>query len=178
MDPITIAMALAQFAPSLIKYITGSDKAEAAATAVVDIAKQVTGKATGDEALAAIQADPSLALQYQQAIIAADLDLQKAFLQDVQSARQQTIELAKTGSSIAWAPAIISTVTVLGFFLCIVLLFFSDKQWTERQENLLNMLLGALIIGYGQVNNYWLGSSAGSKRAGDSMRKIAEKAAR
>ncbi len=178
MDPITIAMALAQFAPGVIKYITGSDKAEAAATAVVDIAKKVTGKATGDEALAAIQADPNLALQYQQAIIAADLDLQKAFLQDVQNAREQTIKLAESGSAIAWAPVIISAVIVCGFFGCVALLFGVERTWDERTANLLNVLFGALIPGFSQVCNYWLGSSAGSKRAGDSMRKIAEQAAR
>jgi hypothetical protein len=39
MDPITIGMALAQFAPSLIKIFTGSDKAADVAGKVVDIAK-------------------------------------------------------------------------------------------------------------------------------------------
>ncbi|OJZ08243.1 MAG: hypothetical protein BGP22_10270 [Variovorax sp. 67-131] len=34
---------------------------------------------------------------------------------------------------------------------------------------LLNVMFGELSIAFGQVCNYWLGSSAGSKRAGDSV---------
>ena len=39
---------------------------------------------------------------------------------------------------------------------------------------LLSVMFGALSLAFGQVCNYWLGSSAGSKRASDSIRKIAE----
>ncbi len=42
MDPISIAFGLAQFAPQIIKWITGSDKAADAAEKVVDIAEAVT----------------------------------------------------------------------------------------------------------------------------------------
>ena len=77
MDPITIALGLAQFVPSLIRWISGDDQSKAAQVAdrAVAIAKTVTGAATGDSALAAIKADPQLALQLQQAWLAQDLAL-------------------------------------------------------------------------------------------------------
>lgn len=99
-------------------------------------------------------------------------------LADTQNARQQTVELARENTSIAWAAPVISTVIVTGFFACIALLFFVERVWDERQANLLNVLFGALIPGFVQVCNYWLGSSAGSKRTGDAIRKIAEQAGR
>jgi hypothetical protein len=52
-------MALAQFAPSLIKIFTGRKKAADVAGKVVDIAKAVTGADTGEAALEANKADPN-----------------------------------------------------------------------------------------------------------------------
>ncbi len=77
MDPITIALGLAQVVPGLIRWISGDDQSKAAKVAdqVVGLAKTVTGKETGDDALAAIKADPALALQLQQAWLAHELAL-------------------------------------------------------------------------------------------------------
>ena len=77
MDPITIAMGLAQFAPSLVKWITGSDKAGDAAQKAIDIAKAVTGQPSGDAALQALQADPNLVLKYRQAVLDQEVEFQK-----------------------------------------------------------------------------------------------------
>lgn len=65
---IPIAMALAQFAPMIAGWLGGS-KAEDVASKVVGIAQTVTGQSAPDAALAAVQADPSLALQFQKAVL-------------------------------------------------------------------------------------------------------------
>ena len=67
MDPITIALGLAQLAPGLIRWISGDDKSKAAGVAdqVLTVAKAVTGKADPREAVDAIKDDPALALQFQ-----------------------------------------------------------------------------------------------------------------
>jgi hypothetical protein len=75
MDPITIALGLASIAPTIIKWITGSDKAEDVANQVVGLAKTVAGKDDGAAALAAIKADPALVMQFQQAWMAHELGL-------------------------------------------------------------------------------------------------------
>jgi hypothetical protein len=75
MDPITIALGLASVAPTIIKWITGSDKAEDVANQVVGLAKTVAGKDDGSAALAAIKADPALALQFQQSWMAHELGM-------------------------------------------------------------------------------------------------------
>jgi hypothetical protein len=61
-------MALAQFAPMLAGLFGGS-KAETVAQKVVGIAQTVTGQSAPDAALAAIQADPNLAMQFQKAVL-------------------------------------------------------------------------------------------------------------
>ncbi|RAU23815.1 hypothetical protein CU669_01625 [Paramagnetospirillum kuznetsovii] len=77
MDPITIALGLAQVVPGLIRWISGDDDAKAAKVAdqVVGLAKAVTGTQTGADALAAVKADPALALQLQQAWMGHELAL-------------------------------------------------------------------------------------------------------
>lgn len=82
MDPITAAMALAQFAPGLIKWITGSDKAQAAAQKAVDLAQQVTGQSTPDAAINALKADPTLVLQYRKAVLDQEVEFQKLAVQN------------------------------------------------------------------------------------------------
>lgn len=98
MDPITIAMSLAQFAPSIVKWMTGSDKAEAAATAVVDVAKQVTGCDTGEAALTKLQGSPELQAQYRTRMAEMDADLDKAFLADRQDARKRDVAFVEHGT--------------------------------------------------------------------------------
>lgn len=130
----------------------------------------LSGGLSGEQIVAIKQAESQLTIELARIDQARDA----ANLQDTQSARQQTVALAQAGSGIAWAPVVISAIITLGFFVCVFLLFIFEREWTERQAGLLNTLFGALILGFGQVCNYWLGSSAGSKRAGDSVRKIAE----
>ena len=68
MPLIPIAMALAQFAPMIAGWLGGS-KAETIAGKVVGIAQTVTGQSAPDAALAAIQADPNLSMQFQKAVL-------------------------------------------------------------------------------------------------------------
>ncbi|MDR5661011.1 hypothetical protein [Burkholderia cenocepacia] len=68
MPLLPIAMALAQFAPLIAGWLGGS-KAEDVATKVVGIAQTVTGQSAPDAALAAIQADPNLAMSFQKEVL-------------------------------------------------------------------------------------------------------------
>lgn len=68
MPLIPIAMALAQFAPMIAGWL-GGQKAEDVAGKVVDIAKTVTGQSAPDAAVAALQADPNLAYQFQKSVL-------------------------------------------------------------------------------------------------------------
>jgi preprotein translocase subunit SecY len=89
--PVGMAMALAQFAPSLVKFFTGSDKAEEVANQVLGIAQVVTGAPTPAAAVAAIQMDPVKAAEFQQAALAADADLEKGYLADRKDARAMQV---------------------------------------------------------------------------------------
>ena len=151
MDPITLAMGLAQFAPQIIKWVTGSPKAEEAAKQVVDIAQVVTGK-SGNEALEALQFDPKLALDFRKAVMDVEADLDKAYLQDVQHARETHRE--------HWMPWML-TLTLAGMVVLLVGALFALPTPPENRE-VVYLIAGQLIGAFGTAVAYWLGSSRGS----------------
>lgn len=88
MDPVTIGLSLAaQFAPSLIKYFTGSEKASNVAEQVIGAAQIVTGVQNPEQAMEMLKANAQMAAQFQQKLLDSEVELQKAQLLDVQSAR-------------------------------------------------------------------------------------------
>lgn len=162
---------LAQVVPQIASWI-GGDDAEDVARQVTGVVSAVTG-GIDESALAAAMADPAqrAVLTEQLARIAADRDRVReeaittrlqAALADTASARQQTVQLAASGSRLAWAPMILSTLVLVGFFVCIVLIFVSNKQWDERQANIINGLFGTLTAAFGAVIQYWLGTARDS----------------
>lgn len=151
MDPISIAMALGQFAPMLTKWITGSDKAEAVAQKAVGIAQAVTGATTGDAALLQLQTDPRMVLQFRQAV----LDQQEHF---EQLAVQNAADVNKTMQAEAgadhwptysWRPAIGFAVAlnVVGATLLVLVVFAATVLGGKTAATAvaqLPMVLGAL----------------------------------
>lgn len=80
-------------------------------------------------------------------------------LENVKSAREREVELAKAGHGASWATSIVSTIVTLGFFVMLYLVISGGKA--ELGDAGL-MLLGTLATGFGAVINYYLGSSLGS----------------
>lgn len=143
---------------------------------------------TGDPSpngLDAIKADPELSLKFEELSKAyllnmykaetdrmtLQLEETKAQLSDVQDARKQTTDLASVHSPAQYGAPVVSGIILIGFFVCIDFLFFTDIQIAENRANLLNQLFGALIVLVTGVGNYWLGSSVGSQ-AKDKMMTI------
>lgn len=68
MDPLTIVAALSKLVPEVL-HLFGHDTAANTASKVVQIAQQVTGAASPDGALQAIEADPAKALEFRKAVL-------------------------------------------------------------------------------------------------------------
>lgn len=162
MDPITIAMSLAQFAPAIVKWLTGSDKAEQAAGAVVDIAKRVTGNGTGEGALAALTADPSLVMQFRQAVMANEADLDKAFLADRQDARHRDIELAKAGRSNTRADVMVA-IDAAGLLACLIVLALYRANMPGEVVALISTIASIFGLCLRDAHQFEFGSSRGSQ---------------
>jgi hypothetical protein len=148
MDPITIAMGLSQFVPQIVKWIAGP-KAGSVAQKVIDVAQQVTGQSTGDAALKALQADPSLVLQYRKAILDQEVALDQLAVQAAGEVNKtmQSEAAANHWPTYSWRPfigfcfgilALISGITV--FVAYIGVMFF---RVNTAVLNYLPAMLGA-----------------------------------
>jgi hypothetical protein len=160
MDPITIAMGLAQFAPQLVKWITGSDDAAAGAQKVVDIAGAVTGKSDPVAALAALQADKQLQVQFQQAVMANETDLIKSFLADVQSARSRDLELAKVGVK-NWRASMLVAMAVFLVLLCMAIMVW-HADTNDFVKATITLILGRALGWVEQVFSFEFGTTRSS----------------
>lgn len=160
MDPISIAMALAQFAPQVIKWVSGSDKAAEAAATVVQVAQQVTGRATPDDALAAIASDPQKALEFRQAVMDNALKWDAMFLADTQNARGRDVELAKAGMRNYRATALVAMAVVL------VLLCLTITVWTTDTNDFIKatvtLVMGRALGWVDQVFSFEFGTTRSS----------------
>lgn len=160
MDPITTAMALAQFAPQVIRWITGSDKAGEAAEKVVDIAEAVTGKG-GMDAVEALRADPTMVLQFRTSLLQVEADLDKAYLADRADARARDVALAQAGRNNRRADVMIIG-AVIGLLACLFVLVRFQGQVPGEVVGIVSTVAGLFGACLRDAFQYEFGSSRGS----------------
>lgn len=160
MDPISVAFGLAQFAPQIIKWITGSEKAADAATAVVDIAETVTGR-KGSDALDAIKADPALVLQFRQSVMAQEADLDKAYLADRADARKRDAVFIAAGTRNYRADFMFFLAVAM--IAALVWLVWKDPSINEYMKGIFTLVLGRFLGYLDNIYNFEFGSTRASK---------------
>lgn len=159
MDPITVAMGLAQFAPWLIKLLTGSDKAAEVAGKVVTVAQAVTGAPTGPEALAKLQADPAKVLEFQQAIGAQQADLEKAYLADRADARSHDVEVRRLTGGRNHRADIMVALDVVGLIACLAVLVVFKGQLPGEVVGIVSTVAGIFGACLRDAHQFEFGSS-------------------
>ena len=162
MEPVSLALALAQFAPSLIKFFTGSDKAADVAGKVIDIAKVATGAPSGDAALEVLKVDPSKVVEFRLAAMANDADLTRAFLVDVQNARSRDIELHKAGFGNRRADVMVA-LDVLGLIACLLVMVLYRERLPGEVIGLLSAISGIFGACLRDAHQFEFGSSRSSQ---------------
>lgn len=173
MPLIPIAMALAQFAPSIIKLLTGSDKAEEVAGQVIGIAQTITGTSDGDAALAAIKADPGKVLEFQRAMAAQQADLEKAYLADIANARARDIEIVKSGRQNVRADVMI-VLDALGLLACLAALFFYRSEMSGEVVALVSTIASIFGLCLRDAHQFEFGSSRGSAEKSDIISRMSK----
>lgn len=162
MDPISIAIALAQFAPSLMKYFGVGNKGISAAEKAIDIAKAVAGVDSGPEALEVFKIDPARAFEYKQAVLAAESDLDKAFLADRDSARKRDMAYVAAGQHNVRGD-VLAYIAIGALVLLIVMLFLKGSEMPDSVRDLLLVLSGSLVAIVKDVYSFEFGTTRASK---------------
>lgn len=128
MIPVPMLMALGQLVPGLLRW-AGSDKAAAVADQAVAVAQQVTGAASADDALAALQSRPELLVQYQQAmapVLLAELEADCKQLESVNATMRAEAASAdpyvrRARPTFLYAMALTWTLQTVGLMVAVVL---------------------------------------------------------
>lgn len=163
MDPITLALGLAQVAPALMRYFGVGEKPVAVAEKVVGIAQAVTGQPTGEAALAALQADAAKAHEFRLAVLKADGDMEAAYLADRKDARNRDVDVRRlTGGSNARADVMILG-AVLGLVACLAVLVFFRKEIPGEVVGIVSTIAGIFGACLRDAFQFEFGSSRGSR---------------
>lgn len=164
----TVGEAVKKYAPMLGTLVAGpAGGAAGGAVSLLLGALGLEGDATPDAAMAAIQADPAMALKlkelemkHQETLAGLVLQAEQAHLADRQSARDREVEITKATGKRDLNLYILAWVVVGGFLGLTGLLTFVTVP-TENQGPV-NQLYGALAMGFGAVIGYFFGSSQSS----------------
>lgn len=160
LDPITVAMGLAQFAPTVVRWLSGSDKAEQVAQQVVAVAETVTGR-TGAEAVQALQADPGLVLQFRQALAGMELEMERAYLADRQDARGRDVAYVQAGRRNVRADVMVA-LDALGLIVCLVVLALYSDRLAGEAIALISTVASIFGLCLRDAHQFEFGSSRGS----------------
>lgn len=173
MNPITVALGLAKFAPSLMRFFGAGEKSAAIADKVIGIAQTVTGAPNGEAALAALQQNAQLAQEFNLAVLQADTELEQAYLADRKDARARDVALAQAGRINKRADLMVLMDVIglaLGFIAMLVLGYVKAKYPSAISEGVFGALLAQLstITSYfglclRDAHQFEFGSSRGSR---------------
>lgn len=167
---IPIAIQLAQFAPGIIKLLTGSDKAEEVAGKVVDVAKVITGTNDGQAAVAAIQADPQKMLDFQLAVGAQQLDWERAYMADTQNARSRDIELVKAGVK-NYRANILAGSALLMVIICLFIVVACSNM-DDYAKATISLILGRALGWVEQLFSFEFGANRSGQKKDDTINRL------
>ena len=162
---IPAVLALAQFAPSLMRFFGVGETSAAVVEKVVDVAKQVTGASNPEEAVAAMRANAEVAERFQMAVLNIDAELQKAYLADVASAREREVKIATSDA----APMINKVITPI--LALVVTLGGGVMLWYSTDGDTKMAVVGLMTL----VLGYYFGTSQGSTKASQLFRDVIRK---
>jgi len=175
MEPLSIILGLAQFAPQLIKWVTGNDKASEVAAIAVDVAQKVTGAKDAAGAIKQLGLDPAAAAAFADKLQEREADLEKAYLADVANARSMQIAALQQDDvfakrfvyyfSIGWS------LFAMGWF-CIVTFYAIPKDNVTTANLITGFLIGTAVA---SIFQFFLGSTKDSKNKDVTIQKLSNK---
>jgi hypothetical protein len=168
---IPIALGLAQFAPSLMRFFGAGDTSVAVAEKVVGVAQAMTGASTPEEALATMRENAQLQQQFNLAVLQMDGDLEQAYLADRQDARRRDIAFLQAGKVNARANAMVA-MDAIGLIACLVVLTLFRKEIPGEVVGLLSTIAGIFGLCLRDAHQFEFGSSRGSRDKDDTNQRL------
>lgn len=172
MDPITLALGLAQAVPAIMGWFGAGKESVAVANNIAQTAKKITGKDSNSEIINAIATDPAMAMQLQLAIMNDKNKLDEMYLADLKDARAHDDEYAKAGVQNYRANVL------LGFAMITVLGVMAVSVWNanldEYVKGVLTLIIGRTLGYIDQAFSFEFGSTRSSKTKDDTISQLSK----
>lgn len=164
---IPIALALAQYAPQIMRYFGAGETSTAVAEQVVSMAQTVAGAKTPQEALDIIRANAQLQAAFQQRVLELDAQLEQAYLADRSDARKRDVDVRKlTGGTNTRADVMVAG-AVVGLISCLAILAFFRQQVPGEVVGIVSTIAGIFGACLRDAFQFEFGSSRGSREKDD-----------
>ena len=172
MDPFTIAMGLAQVAPSLMRFFGVGGKNVAVAEKVIDVAVGVTGAPSGPEALDMLRNNQAKAYEFQTLVLQNNTELEKLYLADVQSARERDVAITTAGGHNYRADTMyVLAVIIIGALVYQVL----KSELDEYAKGIITLVLGRFLGYLDNIYNFEFGTTRSSKNKDETIKSLSGK---
>lgn len=160
--PIAIEIA-SQFAPGIVKAITGSNKAADVAGKVINIAQTVTGTDTPEAAKEVLKADPAKLLEFHHHMADIELEEERQRYADIASAR--AMQIAALGQEDVFSKRFVYVFAACWslFSMAYAVLVTFWTPFTPEGKGIAQTVLGFLLgTAVASIFNYLFGSTKGS----------------
>lgn len=160
--PVGVALGLAQFAPSVMRFFGAGESSVAVAEKVVGIAQKVAGPdLPPEQLLQKLQHNQDLAHAFNMAVLASSTDLEKAYLADREGARQRDMAMTHAGRKNHRADAMF----VLAVLVIVMLVYivWQSAGIGEFVKGIITLVLGRFLGYLDNIYNFEFGSSRGSQ---------------
>lgn len=168
---IPIALALAEFAPSLLRYFGVGNASASVVEKVIDVAKSVTGAESPEQALAMLETNTERQYQFKMAILNIDSALEIAYLADVASARARDMAIHAAGNRNRRADTMyVLAVIVIAALVWAVLASDID----EYGKGIITLVLGRFLGYLDNIYNFEFGTTRMSKTKDDTINQLSK----
>lgn len=171
---IETAIALAQFAPSILRFFGVGEKPVAVAEKIVEIAKTVTGAESPEDAIARLQSDRETARRFNAAILERGAELERLVVADRADARHRDVEIRKLTGGDNRRQDVMIAMAAIGLIACLVVLVFFRKEIPGEAVGIISTIAGIFGACLKDAFAFEFGSSRGSKEKDTLIGEIAK----
>lgn len=158
---LAVAQSLTEIVPLMAKWLSGSESEETARK-IVAMAHSITGEKDPSSLLHALKTNPKLLIDFQEATLKLNHDLEMAEYKDRDSARLRDIALAQAGRSNLRADIMVIS-AALGLVACLITITLYRLTLPGEAVGIISTIAGIFGSCLKDAYTFEFGSSRGSK---------------
>ena len=155
------ALSLAQFSPYIAKWF-GASQVSDKAQEVLDIAKHITKSTNDEDAFERLQNNANLSMEFHNAMVDANKDIEIAVIHDKKSARSRDIAILNAGRKNKRADIMVLS-AAFGLIVCLLSIVLYQKRLPGEAVGIISTIAGIFGSCLKDAYNFEFGSSRGSK---------------